>query len=374
MAALSKQLGPFQIGQVKAHMYHGLGAPAIRKLVLKSGTGPAKNRMYSISAIGKAIARLHENPGWEGERREGSGAPRKTTEQLDEAIFKFVCSNRGRKKIVVSTVRKRFPQLKSLSNSLVEERLHEAGLRYMRRRRKTLVPKKYIRDRLDYSRWVMAQRHALLMNIAYSDGTVFYLDKEAPENEHTQRRALGCMVWRQADGTDSLYHDCVGPSAYSKAQGLPIKVWGVLAHGKLSIHVLEEGESMDQWVYAALIEDHFDTWLDGCHLLIQDFEKCLRAPQARAALDDVGVTLVEKYPRCSQDFNGIENAWKLLRDQLDATLPSGLESRSHFVTRLHDAVRFLNRNKGDELWYHCTNQKDRAWSCLYETDGGRTKY
>ena len=69
-------------------MFHGLGAGKIRELVLKTGTGPAKNRKYSVSAIGKAMDKISADPSWTGERVEGSGAPRKTSEALDEAIYK----------------------------------------------------------------------------------------------------------------------------------------------------------------------------------------------------------------------------------------------------------------------------------------------
>ena len=59
----------------------------------------------------------------------------------------------------------------------------------------------------------------------------------------------------------------------------------------------------------------------------------MRTAEPLASLKDIGVELVEGYPKCSQDFNAIESAWKLVRDRLDATLPVGLETRHHFVKR-----------------------------------------
>ena len=75
-----------------------------------------------------------------------------------------------------------------------------------------------------------------------------------------------------------------------------------------------------------------------------------------------------------QDFNAIENAWKLLKHRLSETLPRGLERRDAFLVRLHSAVAWLNRHKSDELWYLSTRQKQRAWNCLHVTKGGRTKW
>ncbi len=108
---------------------------------------------------------------------------------------------------------------------------------------------------------------------------------------------------------------------------------------------------------------------------MQDFERCLRTAESLAALEDIGVELVEGYPPCSQDFNAIENVWKLLRDRLDQTLPTGLEDRACFVRRLNTAVRWLNANKADEMWHLSTNQKERANAALSnKPKGARTKF
>ena len=55
--------------------------------------------------------------------------------------------------------------------------------------------------------------------------------------------------------------------------------------------------------------------------------------------------LVPGYPRVSQDFNAIENVWKLLRDRLFETLPKTFEKREAFVARLKEAVKGLNREE-----------------------------
>ena len=38
-----------------------------------------------------------------------------------------------------------------------------------------------------------------------------------------------------ADGSDGLYEDCVRPSSYYKAQGIPVRIWGLLANGQLFV-------------------------------------------------------------------------------------------------------------------------------------------
>ena len=209
----------------------------------------------------------------------------------------------------------------------------------------------------------------------YADGTVYYLDRTEDEHEHSKRRALGTHVWRRSDNKDALDQDCIGPSAYSKAQGKPVRVWGMLACGGISIHVLEEGETLDKHVYSEIVEDKYDDWNGNCEHLVCDFERCLRTEEALLALSTTSLKLVEGYPRCSQDFNAMENVWKILKDRLEETMPTKLEYREEFLQRLHAAVRWANKNKKDHLWRLSTNQKKRASACLAQKPpGGRTSY
>jgi len=152
-------------------------------------------------------------------------------------------------------------------------------------------------------------------------------------------------------------------------------VWGVLAQGALYIHVLDEGEVMNQDLYTESIEDKFENWLSGSNYLVQDFEACLRSAGPLHAFSQIGIELVPGYPKCSQDFNAMENCWHHLHDRLNTTLPVGIKFRSDFIDRLTTAVAWLNRQRKTELWHFATNQKDRCRACLaMKPPGGRTKW
>ena len=363
------RLTPFEIGQIKAHVYHGLSGAAISRVLKK----PDGKSFWSETAIQDAINKLEDQPRWRGEREVGSQGVRKTTKKQDAQLYKCVMRSRGKRKVTVNYLRRVFSWTKNVGNTLLEERLHEAGLKYLRRRRKSIVTKKYIPERLEYCNKVVHMHQATLDTWGYTDGTVFYLDRTEDENEHTQRAAMGGWVWRHTDGRDAMFKECLGPSSYKKGQGIPVRVWGVFAGGTLYIHVLEEGEAMHEDLYVELIEDKFESWLGNCNYLVQDFERCLRCEGSLAALKDIGIELVQGYPRVSQDFNAIENCWKLLRDRLSETLPRGLESRKAFINRLHQAVSWVNRTQKDQLWYLARNQKERCRDCLL-LKGGRTKW
>ena len=365
------RLGPFEVGQIKAHLHHGLAGAAIVGILKKpDGVSP-----WSNTAIYDAIDKLEADPSWRGEREEGSGAPRKTDKAQDKALEKYVLKNRGRQKVTVADLRRQFAWTRSVGDTLLEERLHDAGLKWLRRRRKTIVAKKYLKERIDYCNSVLAKWQSTLDLWAYTDGATFFLDRTTEENEETQQAALGAWVWRYTDGRDALFQENLGPSAYRKAQGVPVRIWGMLAEGTLHVHVLEEGEVMNNELYVELIEDNFEEWMGGCRFLVQDFERCLRSEGAMHAFGAMGIELVEGYPRCSQDFNAIENCWALLRERLRATLPLGLETRADFVGRLKQAVTWLNRNKQSSLWEFARNQKTRCRACLAaKPPGGRTKW
>ena len=363
------QLNPFQVGQVLAHMHHKLAALQISRIIFKSD---GKSR-FTETAIKNCMDALKSDPAWKGQRKKGSGAPRKTTKAQDRQIEQAIYKYRGQFKVTVPWLKKRYVWARQLGNSAVEERLRDAGLEYLRRRRKFKVEEAYVPERLEYCSSVKRKRQATLDSWAFTDGTVFYLDRTSEENEHTQRAALGSMVWRKADGTDALYADCVGPSSYKKAQGQPVRIWGMLANGTLKIAVLDAGEVMNSQLYSDLVDEKFEAWLEGCEYLVQDFEPCLRSEEALAAFRRVGVELVQNYPRSSQDFNAIENAWDLLRRRLDTTLPRGLEDRDSFIARLKESVRFVNRHRKNRLEELSRNQKVRCLECE-SLEGGRTSW
>ena len=146
----------------------------------------------------------------------------------------------------------------------------------------------------------------------------------------------------------------------------------MLAEGQLHTRVLPAGENMNRWTYAWMIEHDFPRWKGKCKLLVQDFEGCLHCPEPLAAMEKVGLSLIEKYPTSSQDFNAIENCWHLLRERLYETMPTELETREDFIQRLRNAVLWLKNNHKETMLGWCTNQQERASEVLNK--GGRCRF
>lgn len=362
------QLTPFEIGQIKAHAYHGLGAAAIAPLVIK----PDGN-CVSVQGVADVLAKLDQDSSWRGQQSEGRGRKRKTSRREDGVVVRAVFRWRGTAKVTVPWLKKRYPSLRAVSDTVVQRRLNEAGLQYLRRRRKTLVPKKHKDTRIKYAQRVLRLHQATLDRWAYSDGTTFYLDRYEDERENSQRAALGRFVWRKCDRSDALYADCVGPSAYNKAQGLPVRIWGVLAAGQLHLTILPVGTCMNRWWYAWVVKRYFRQWLGKCDQIIQDYERCLRCQEPMEEMKKLGVSVVPDYPACSQDLNAIENAWKILRDRLYETQPTQFEDRDAFISRLRAANRWVNSNCEEQLLKLSRNQKERATEVI-RLEGSRTQW
>ena len=222
---------------------------------------------------------------------------------------------------------------------------------------------------------MQSRQERTLRKWCFSDGTTFFLDRTEAENESTQRRALGGHVWRMTDRSDALYGDCIGPSGYGKAQGKPVKIWGLLADAQLHVRILPQGENMNRYWYSWIIEHDFPRWQGPCSQVIQDYERCLRSDEALSAFRRIGMSVVEEYPKCSQDLNPIEGAWKLLRDRLFDTLPTEFESRDDSLPRLRNAIAWVNTNKKDELSYLSYSMKERAEALLSaKPKGSRTRF
>ena len=377
----STRLTPFLRGVIYGMFLAGSTYQEIAEEVVKSdGHKPCQQTVASV------VAQAEENGGlcWNGlagsATSETVGRPRATTGALDKKIVRLVFRHRGKSSVTVRFLKKLLPEARKFSDATLLRRLEEAGLAYLRRRRKALVPAEYKATRLDWADWVLSRTRATLRRWAFTDGTVFYLARSVTEKASSARGALGPYVWRQSSGSDALYHECVGPSSYWKAQGLPIRVWGLLIAGCLFIHVLPEGERMNIGYYEWLVRSVFPRWIGKAMgdwssgiFLVQDHEKCLWNARPRAAMREAGIHLLEDFPKCSQDLNPIETAWRELRARLAATEPADRESRGDFIVRLRNAVAWVNSSRKPYLKYLCSSQKERAKDVKTQK-GARTKH
>ena len=70
------------------------------------------------------------------------------------------------------------------------------------------------------------------------------------------------------------------------------------------------------------------------------------------------------------DFEGV---WAHMREELNSTSPSRIESRKHFIKRLRAVVRKLNTHRRRMLLNMCKSMPERARHVL-KLKGARTKF
>jgi hypothetical protein len=309
------------------------------------------------------------------------GVKRATPKGFEKAVLKLVFSFRGSAKVTINFVKKKLKSARKFSNRTIGRRLHEAGLAWLSRRRKSRVSAEHRRSRVKFAKWVQTLKASTLKRWAYTDGTVFYLARTHVEKADKKVAALGKMVWRKADGSDGLYQDCVGASSYAKGQGYPVKLWGYLLNGKFFVSALRKGMSMNSKRYSKFVRKHFLKWTRKAlgkkntkqPFLVQDHERCLWTEESQKAIREAGVRLLENYPKSSQDLNAIETCWRELRERLYVTEPTDLETRCKFLRRMHKAVAWVNKHRKKYLLELCNDQKERANDVLCgKPPGART--
>ena len=169
---MAVDLGPFEVGQILALHREGYSHRQIAERVTRGRDQPGP----SLTAVGDAVRRLDADPTWLGGRAEGSGRKRKTTEAEDRAFVRAVKRHRGSRKVNATVLRDMVPAARRISAVTVRRRIRESGLRYLRRRNKTVVPAKAIPSRLAWATWVKMQRPAFLRRWVFTDGVSFFLE------------------------------------------------------------------------------------------------------------------------------------------------------------------------------------------------------
>jgi hypothetical protein len=402
------RLDPFTRGMIWGMHIAGALNQTILKTVKKEDNTPVGK-----TAVKEVIAHMQQDPKWRGADPDTSnrGRPSALTDVDKQEIEDVVFEYKAKAVVNIKFIKRKIQRLRPLSRWCISRALRLAGLKWLRRRGKRALPKKHKKARLKYCDWILAQTQAFLNRFAYTDGTTFYLARTWAEHEDKQRAALGKFCWRMADGKDGLFDENVGPSMYAKAQGLPVKIWGLFANGRLEYFVLPtdggpkaeakaeakakakakaKGKAMKRRRrktgtvnmtinrYVDLVDAQFQTWRKNCFQdnqivhLYQDHEPCLWNEHSLAAIEKAGFSVLDS-PINSPDLNAIEGWWNRIRMRLDETAPAHMETRSEFLARLRRTVHWLNEHAADDALKLARNQKERA-NRVKELKGARCQW
>lgn len=166
--------------------------PRMGSLDVKKSDGSKGSRR----AVDAVLAKKRRDPSWRGEDAERDGRPPVLSKVDHKALVALVFKERGRAKVTVRYCRQKLKRLRKVGKSTVENALHDAGLKWLRRRMKRTVPEPWKKKRMAYSRWILKQSRKLLRRFAFTDGTTFFLARGLVEADDKKRAALGPSVWR----------------------------------------------------------------------------------------------------------------------------------------------------------------------------------
>ena len=86
-ATTSSHVDAFALGGIAALHHEGYSQ---RDIADSGAVYNADGAPIPYSRVGKLLRRMEEDPKWRGERKEGSGRPRETTPEEDEAMVQYV--------------------------------------------------------------------------------------------------------------------------------------------------------------------------------------------------------------------------------------------------------------------------------------------
>ena len=171
--------------------------------------------------------------------------------------------------MTIKYLKRKIEALRCMTRWFIARNLHVVGLQRLRRRKKRVVSAAHREGREAYVRWIRKCTDIFVKELAFADGTTFYLARGQSKKEDQRRRGLGPFVWRMTTNRDGLFSDSVGPSLYASNQGKPIKVWGILSNGHLCIYLLplnEKGNTMHMNgpTYCAMMVANVANWKRAC--------------------------------------------------------------------------------------------------------------
>ena len=142
------QLDAFTRGVIVGMAKAGAGPSEIAAAVQKSdGSHP------SIRAVQNTVSKAAKDSTWRGQRKTGSGRTPVLSSSLLQRMTRLVFKHRGKAMVTIAFCRKAIPALRRYHHSTLCRALHAAGLAWLRRRRKRVVPQDSRLQRCAFARY-----------------------------------------------------------------------------------------------------------------------------------------------------------------------------------------------------------------------------
>ena len=193
--------------------------------------------------------------------------------------------------------------------------LNDNGYRYLQARKKGLITRKDLKDRVAFATAVLHERPTNF----WTDQVAFYLDGTGfvfKTNPLDQARAPRARVWRKP--SEGLCFGCTAKGKKEGTGGKVLKLMVAISYNK-GVIVCQPFEKMLGSYFARFVTERFNSMFEKAgegesRLWVQDGDPCQNSGIAKAAMERVNATLF-KIP-ASPDLNPIENFLNIVSNRL----------------------------------------------------------
>ena len=236
-----------------------------------------------------------------------------------------------------------------ISVRTVQRFLNQQGYRFLQTRKKGLMKRQDLQQRLKFARQIRKQHGPDFWKqdvMFYFDGTGF-AHKLHPRDQATAPRG---RIWRKK--SEGLAIGCTAKGSKAGTGGRVVRLFVAISYGK-GVVLVKPYEKLDGKKFARFVRRYFPRTIEACgpqrrRLFLQDGDPSQNSTSAKAAFSDLGLEVLRIPPR-SPDLNPIENVFHIVGRQLrrDA-LRRNIEAES-FAAFQKRVIRTLKATSVDTI-------------------------